>query len=112
MNRTVQAGKYRHRITIRRAPTDSTRDSFGGRVGDGTTVCVVWAEKQDWTGGENTEGQRETASVVTKWLTRYRTGIEPEMEIVHGSDVYNILSVMDFSGTRRELVLTSRRVES
>lgn len=111
MSRPIQAGKYRHRITIRNAPADSTRDSFGGRVGDGSTVCIVWAEKQDWQGGESREGQRETASVTTKWLTRYRTGIEPEMEIVHGEDVYNILSVLDFDGTRRELTMVSRRVE-
>jgi SPP1 family predicted phage head-tail adaptor len=111
-NKPINAGKYRHRITIKDAPSDSTRDTFGRRKGTGATVCTVWAEKQDWQGGENTEGKRETASVTTKWLTRFRTDVAPEMQIVHGEDVYSILSVLDFDGRKRELVLTSRRIDS
>ena len=111
MRNTVQAGKYRHRITIRNAASDSTRDSFGGRVGDGSTVCTVWAEKQDWQGTEQAEGGRETASVTTKWLIRYRTDVTTAMEIVHGTDVYNISSVLDFDGTKRELTIISRRID-
>lgn len=109
---TIQAGKYRHRIVIRNAPLDSSRDTFGRRKGAGTTVATVWAAKQDWQGIETTQGEREVGSVTTKWYIRYRTDVSPEMEIVHGSDVYNVLSVLDFDGTKRELVLTSRRVES
>jgi len=109
---TIQAGKYRHRITIRNAAADSTRDTFGRRVGAGTTVCQVWAEKQDWQGGESTEGSRETASVTTRWRIRYRTDITPAMEVVHGSDIYNVLSVMDFDGMKRELTLNSRRIDA
>jgi SPP1 family predicted phage head-tail adaptor len=111
-NRLINAGKYRHRITIRNAPLDSSRDSFGRRKGSGTTVCTVWAEKQDWAGGEATEGKREIASVNTRWLIRYRTDITSKMEVVHGSDVYDILSIMDFDGRTRELVLTTRRIDS
>jgi SPP1 family predicted phage head-tail adaptor len=110
--RLINAGKFRHRITIRNAPLDSSRDTFGRRKGSGTTVCTVWAEKQDWAGGEITEGKREIASVSTRWMIRYRTDVKPEMEVVHGSDVYNIISIMDFDGRTRELVLTTRRIDS
>lgn len=113
MTKPIQAGKYRHRITIRNAPLDSSRDSFGGRKGVGTDVAIdVFAEKQDWQGNEGTEGKREIASVTTKWMIRYRTDVTPEMQIVHGADVYNILSVLDFDGRKRELVLASRRIDS
>lgn len=104
------AGKYRHRITIQNAPLDSSRDTFGRRKGAGTTVCTVWAERQDWQGDESEQGKREVASVTTKWKLRYRTDITPEMQIVEGSDTYNILSVLDFDGTKRELLITSRKV--
>ena len=110
---TIQAGKYRHKITIRNAPGDSTRDSFGRRKGTGAIVAKVWAAKQDWQGAETTENGRETASVTTKWFTRYRTDVSAEMEVVHGSDVYRIISPpLDFDGMKRELVLMTRRVES
>lgn len=107
---TTPAGKYRHRITVKNAPLDSSRDTFGRRKGTGTTVCTVWAERQDWQGDESEQGKREVASVTTKWKLRYRTDITPEMQIIEGSDTYNILSVLDFDGTKRELLITSRKV--
>lgn len=111
-NRLINAGKYRHRVTIRNAPANSSRDTFGRRKGTGTTVCTVWAEKQDWQGGEISEGKREIASVTTKWMIRYRTDVTSDMQVVHGSDVYDIASVLDFDGRKRELVLLSRRIDS
>jgi len=112
MSEPIQAGKYRHRITIRSVPSDSTRNAFGERVGTGATVATVWAEKQDWSGSEVNETGRETATVTTKWRIRHRTDILPKMQIVYSSDVYDILNVLDFDGRKRELVLESRRVVS
>jgi SPP1 family predicted phage head-tail adaptor len=106
----INAGKYRHKITIRNPAAESSRDEFGGRKGTGATVATVFAEKQDWGGGELNEANRETATVTTKWKIRYRTGILPKMQVVHGSDVYDIMNVLDFDGTLRELVLESRKV--
>jgi SPP1 family predicted phage head-tail adaptor len=110
MSPTINAGKYRHRITIRNAALDSSRDTFGGRKGAGTALATVWAEKQDWSGAEADEVGRETATVVTKWRIRYRTDVKPVMQIVFDADVYDILNVLDFDGTKRELVLESRKV--
>lgn len=108
--RPISIGKYRHRVTIRNPAADGSRDSFGGRKGAGSDAATVYAEKQDWGGGETTQGKVETASVTTKWRIRYRTDVTPKMQIVHGSDVYDILSVMDFDGTTRELTLECRKV--
>lgn len=105
----MRIGKYRHRITIRNAKTDANRDTFGRRKGAQTTVCTVWAEKTDWTGDEATENGREAGSLSTKWKIRYRTDITQAMQIVHGSDVYDITAVLDWDGTKRELLLTSRK---
>lgn len=110
MNAQFNPGRYRHRITIRNPATDASQDSFGGRKGTGTTVATVWAEKQDWTGIELNEANRETASITTKWKTRYRTDIQPKMQVVFGAEVYEILNVLDFDGTKHELVIESRKV--
>lgn len=106
----INAGKYRHAVTIRNVPGDASRDAFGGRKGTGSTVASVYAERQDWTGGEVNEANRETASVTTRWRMRYRTDVLPKMQIVSGSDVYEILTVLDFDGTKRELTIESRKV--
>lgn len=109
MTKMINAGKYRHSVTIRnQRPT--TRDSFGERVGPGSTVATVWAEKQDWNGSEITESGRETPTVLTKFMVRYRTDLLPDMEVVLGSDVYQIVSILDFDGMRRELVLNCLKV--
>jgi SPP1 family predicted phage head-tail adaptor len=111
-NKMINAGKYRHRITVRDVPTDASRDTFGGRKGLGRTVCAVWAEKTDWSGAETNESNRETASVTTRWRTRYRTDIQPKMQIYLGTDVYQISNVLDFDGTHRELTIESVKVIS
>ena len=108
---SINAGKYRYRVTIKGAPADSTRDTFGRRKGTGTTIAAnIWAEKQDWLGDETTENGRETASVSARWRIRYRTDVLPEMQLIHKSDVYNIMGVLDFDGKQRELVLNCRKV--
>jgi SPP1 family predicted phage head-tail adaptor len=108
----INAGKYRHLIAIRNPAADSSRDDFGGRKGSGATVASVYASKEDWNGSELDESGRQTAIVTTRWKTRYRTDVLPKMQIVHGEDVYNIMSVLDFDGTQRELTIESRKVVS
>ena len=108
---SINAGKYRHRITIKGALADASRDTYGRRKGTATTIASnIWAEKQDWLGDETTENGRETATVSTRWKIRYRTDVLPEMQLVHGSDIYDIMGVLDFEGTKRELVLNCRKV--
>lgn len=104
------AGKYRHRITIRNAP--ASRDAMGGRYSTGSTVATVWAEKQDWTGTETRENGQDTASLRTKFLIRYRADVTEKMEVVHGSDVYDIEVIKDMDGTKRELTLECRKVKA
>ncbi len=102
--------KKRHRITIYQVAGDATRDSYGRRLHQGALLATVWAERQDWGGDESQEGGRETASVTTKYIVRYRADVTPGMTIVEGSDTYNILSALDFDGTKRDLVLNCRKV--
>jgi SPP1 family predicted phage head-tail adaptor len=111
MSKNINAGKYRHRITIKQSPTDTTRDTFGRRKGSWTTVARdVWAQKEDWQGQETTEAGRDTASVTTKFKIRYRTDVSAAMRIYHGAVIYLVDSVLDFDGTHHELVLNCRRV--
>lgn len=110
MKKQINAGKYRHSIVIKAAAADSSRDTFGRRKGSGATVATVWAEKQDWSGEETDVSGRETPYVATKWIIRYRSDILPNMTVTHGSIVYDILSILDFDGATRELVLNCRRV--
>lgn len=107
-NRMVNAGKFTESIVIRNPAT--TRDSLGGVYGSGSTVATVWSEKQDWTGSEAQENGQDTATLRTKFIIRWRSDVLPKMQVVHGSDVYDIEVVMDYDGSKRELTLECRKV--
>jgi SPP1 family predicted phage head-tail adaptor len=104
----MAAGKYRHRITIRNAPDDSSRDTFGGRTGAGTTVSTVWAQKREIGAKEFVEGRREDALVTVEYVIRYLTGIDETMQVVDDTQVLDIEAVLDRTGLSRELQLMCR----
>ena len=106
----INPGKYCHQIVIKHPATDSSRDSTGARTGSGTTLATVWAEKQDWSGSEIRDTSQETAVKLTKFFIRYLAAVAPKMQVVHGSDTYDIEQVLDMDGTKREMVLHCRRI--
>lgn len=106
--RMVNAGKYTHSIVIRNPST--SRDAMGGVYGTGSTLATVWAEKQDWTGSEARENGQDATTLRVKFIIRYLSTVLPKMQVVHGSDVYDIEVVMDYDGTKRETTLECRKV--
>lgn len=106
----MPAGKYRHRITIKNPAADDSRDSSGARVGTGSTVADVWAAREDWSGSETRENGRNVDVVITKFFIRYRTDLHPKMKLFHGVEEFDIESILDFDGTKHELVLQCKKV--
>jgi SPP1 family predicted phage head-tail adaptor len=111
MAKEIDAGKYRHRITLVHAPTDGSRDTFGARQGEGEQDTQVRAAKEDWGGSETDEFGRETAEVTTRFFIRWRANVDSTMQVWHGDERYDIKSVLDFDGTKRELVLFCKKVQ-
>ncbi len=103
-------GLKRHRISIYRAGGDASRDSYGRRLKKGELLAEIWAEKQDWSGTETKEGGKETPSVTTRFIIRYRDDLTPAMIVEEGGDSYDIESVLDLDGTMRDLTLNCRKV--
>lgn len=108
----INAGKYRHRVTIKIPPGDSSRDGAGRRKKQpAATLAEIFAERQEWSESEVDELGRETPVMIVKWRTRYRADITPAMILEHDDQQFELLSVLDFDGTRRELVLESKRID-
>lgn len=110
MNKPLNAGKYRHRITLMRPATDEQRSDYGNRVGEGTPIATVWAAKEDWAAREGEEYGQEYGETTTRFRIRYRTDVDNTAQVVHGSHTYEILGVLDLDGRQRELVLICKRV--
>lgn len=109
MDKIINPAKYRHTITIRRAATDTTRNDFGERTETGTTLAQVWAAKEDWSGREVLDANRETPMVYTRFVIRWRDDVTPEMTVECDEISYFIESVLDLAGAQKELVLQCRR---
>lgn len=97
----MRAGLLRQRVALQ-APQKS-RNGMGEQIVTWQTVATIWASVQPLSGRELTSLRAELADVTARIRIRYRSGIMPEMRIVHGSAVYNIASIVDVDELRREI---------
>lgn len=102
-------GNLRERVTIQYKVV--VKDSFGAETITWTELATVWASVEPLAGREFIEGRQEYAEVSTRIRIRQRSGIAPEMRVVHGSNVYNILAVIHLETRYREMHLMCREIE-
>jgi len=101
----MTAPRLRHRVDIKNFTT--TQDSNTGAVSD-SWVDVdtdIPAEIYPLSGREFIAAQSIQAGVTTKITIRWQAGIEPRMRVHHGSDIYNIKSVLPDPTLKRHLTL-------
>lgn len=106
----MRAGRLNKRITIQSPATgqDENGEPLTGWTnfvteGDGK----VWASIVDVSGREYVAAGGMQNSAQTKITIRYSAGIVPSMRVVHGSDAYNVESVLGQDG-RSLLLMCSR----
>jgi SPP1 family predicted phage head-tail adaptor len=93
------------RVTIQ-AP-GVAQDENGEPVAGWTDVATLWAGVVDITGREYVAAGATQASAQTKITIRYTPGIVPAMRVVHGTNVYDVESVL--GQYRKQLVLMCTR---
>jgi SPP1 family predicted phage head-tail adaptor len=99
----VNPGKLRHRITILQRPT--------ARDGEWTPIKTIWASKEPLLGREYFAAEAAHSKVEIKFRSRFTPGIDNDMRIRHGDDDYEILSVIDVQGLKRELLIYVKLVK-
>lgn len=100
---TVQAGRFRHRVTIQ-AKTVS-RDSSGGVLEGWVDFAKgVNAAIDTLSGSESYQARQITSQVDTEISIRWRPGILPTMRVVHNGDVYNVEGIVPDSDTGRKIL--------
>jgi SPP1 family predicted phage head-tail adaptor len=104
----MRAGRLRHRITIQEKSV--SRNTYGEEQISWVDVATVWGAVEPLRGDEFIESARAGAEVTTRIVIRYRSGIQPEMRVVYGSHVYDVVAVIDVDGRGRELQLMCREV--
>lgn len=101
-------GRLRHKIDIESATTPTSGEP---NPSYSTYARSLWAEVIETGGGEYIRGRQVEAHISALVTIRYRNDINPTMRIKYGSRYLNILSVIDPTGYRSELVLSCQEVQ-
>lgn len=96
----MRAGNLRQRVTIQ--DKQATRDSFGEEVITWVELATVWAAVEPLRGREFLDGQMATAEVTTRIRIRHRDDIKPEMRVVFGTKIYDVLSIIHLEERERQ----------
>ena len=100
---SLDAGKLDRRIEIQE--TTQTFDDLGQPVDSWSEVVTVWAAKEIKGGREYFGAAQVNAEVVARYRIRNRSGIEPKMRVVDGTDIFEIEAVLTVSQYQGELHL-------
>lgn len=106
----LKAGKMRHRVTFQRQST--TKDAVGQLSQTWADIGARTASIEPLNGREYFNASGENSQVTTRIRLRYDAtigSVKPYDRVVHGSTVYDILSVINESERNRELILMTKR---
>lgn len=109
-NKNSLTFKLRHKITIKKLSPG--KDEFGADTQVWQPVKTIWSSKEPLLGREYFAAEAAQSLVEVKFRARFTKGIKNDMRVYHGSDVYDILSVIDVMGLRRELLIYVKRVSN
>lgn len=104
----MRAGLLRHRVDL--VQDVDTPDGAGGSTSLPQTLATVWAQIQGLQGRELAEWQQVTASADYSITIRYRADVLPQMRVLDGDRSFEIRSVIDPDGRRRELRLFCQQI--
>ncbi len=98
-------GRLRHRLILQ-APT-LTADGTGGQNRTWHEVAKIWADLRDISGAQESFAESLASKTRTRITLRWRKDLTPLMRFVEAKvdsqRVFNILSVLDQTGTKRFL---------
>lgn len=100
----MRAGRLIHRVTIKDVGT--TRDAAGAPDETLTDVCTIWSNISFISGNEKWANQHIANDYKVAVLIRPRTDLSENMQVFHGSRVYDIKSIMpEANGRKDDMIL-------
>jgi SPP1 family predicted phage head-tail adaptor len=99
----MKIASMRSRVTLQRKAV--TTDEVGNQIETWIDYQTVWAAMAPISGREYYAASQINAEVSSKFLFRYLPEITPDMRILFGSRVFEVVSVMDVEGRKRLLEL-------
>jgi len=97
----MKSATLRKRVTIQRRST--AEDALGQQLLTWETIGTVWAEVEQISGRELLTASAERAENTARVTVRYRPDLVEKMRLLYGSIIYDITSVSDLDGRKRQL---------
>lgn len=104
----MRAGELRHRVTIQK--NQPIRNSYGEMEDAWINFATVWASIEGISGREYFMAHQTQAQTDYRIKMRYIDGVKPSMRVIYGVRIFNIQSVLDPDGRRKELHLMCKEV--
>jgi SPP1 family predicted phage head-tail adaptor len=104
----INPGNLRHKITIQEKVL--TSNEHGYEVEQWQDWMTVWASKSGLSGREYYAAASIQSENDVIYKIRYVQGVNSDMRIVEGTNTYDIKSVVDKDGRKKELFITVTEV--
>lgn len=103
----MRAGNYRHKIDIQ--ATTTSADGYGGVTDSWANFSQPWARIVETKGSEKMQAGQEGQDRMVKFECReFISGVDNSMRVVFDSINYEIESVYDPDGRKRNMILECR----
>lgn len=106
---TYNAQELRHKITFDRLETVVDEDT-GYRTEEWVPIAAAFARMDPMVGRERLLSEAVRSEEVTKFTTRWIDGITPADRLVHRGEFWNMQSVVDVGGLRREMLIYATKI--
>lgn len=104
----MNAGELRHRVILQAKTV--TRGNYGEEVIVWRDIATIWAKIEPLSGREYFQSQQMQSEISHKITIRYREDVKADWQMVYGTRIFNILSVMNTEERKRELILMCREM--
>ncbi|KAB2337752.1 phage head closure protein [Cytobacillus depressus] len=102
-NPKKNSGRFRHRISILKAPGPDDVDEVGQPLDDWIPIAETWAAIEPLRGRELFTAQQVNAEVTARITIRYRTGIDRTMKAIYNDNEFEFLYVINTNYANEEL---------
>lgn len=103
-------GALRHRVTIQVLDPEAGEDEYGDPIPKWVTVYSPWAAIEPLRGRELFTAQQAASEVTSRIRIRHRDGITTDMQVVHRSNTYKILYIINPETKDKELHLLVKEI--
>jgi len=89
----IASGRLTQRVILQSKSV--ARDAMGGETITWVDAATVWAEIRPLRGRDLVAAQQAASEVSARITVRYRTDVQSDWRVKHGTDLYDILAVVD-----------------